>query len=72
MRRVWLEVRADEVVPGDLYANGATVTLSRKRRRGDNEWFTHEWVIKCGPDWALSCDRDRMVVVGRFTGAADA
>ena len=63
----WMAVRADEVVEGDLYANGATVTESRPYDHAEDYAARSdmEWTIRCGEGFATFGTRDRRVVVGR-------
>lgn len=68
--RDWVEVRADEVRPDDLYANGGTVTESRpwdEATDGPASAYgvRREWVIRCGDDWSSAGAASRRVVVGR-------
>lgn len=66
----WVCIRADEVVAGDLYANGSTVTKSRRAKGAEGSYINKDgardlWHIKCGKSFSHTLDRDSPIVVGR-------
>lgn len=68
---VWLEVEARDVVVGDLYANGATVTevVHGPRRTGPKDFDDvkrGQILLRCGESFATKGKSSRGVVVGRW------
>lgn len=75
-RRTYVPVRADRVLPGDLYANGATVTKSRRAKpedvlgrlpsvNGTEVPLTDCWFVRTGQSMSTLVPRDKPIVVGR-------
>lgn len=64
---VWFPCRASLVRAGDIYANHATVTASRKATSDDGWGPSMDWTIECGPDFTCGSPTDSLVVIGRKT-----
>jgi hypothetical protein len=76
-RRRYEAVRADEVRPGDIYANGATVTASRPAVDDDCRFgrpsingrrlpLSQCWHLEMGQSMSTTCAASKPVVVGRL------
>ena len=65
----WSLVKARDVRSGDLMANNATVTASRKARKVERSWGPEstagKWFIAMGTSSATITDPDSGFVIGR-------
>ena len=63
----WRPMRFDEVRTDAVIANGASVTTSRKARKGDWPSFDHagKWFIREGSSSSRMATPDSILIVGR-------
>lgn len=71
----WLVVRYKDVRSGDLIANEATVTTSRRARKDDWPWerdpehYKGKWFIRCGQSTSRLAEPETAIVIGRLRRA---
>jgi hypothetical protein len=72
----WFPCPAKDVRAGDVYANNASVTASRKAKKG--EWYGDpvnghkgRHTIKCGKSLRVTTDAESIIVIGRKKAPAD-